>query len=256
MSTRTILVFALTAALLSACGGGASAPTLDPNLVMTLAFATVNASGTQTALAIPTNTPTETPVPTPTFPPQPTAFVPSVVLSGTVTVGSNCRFGPSILYAGPGVIRYGKVLEIIGRDAIGQWLLVREPGGQKSCWVYAANLSVQGEIGSLLVAPVELVFNNEYQAPTNIKAARAGDQVQVSWDAVTVQIKDYYPDSSYFIEAWVCSGGQIVYNIYATKDAFVVIPDQAGCAEASRANLYTTTKEGYSQPASIPWPTP
>ena len=257
MKTRTILVFALIALLLSACGGGGvAAPTLDPNLVMTVAFATVNAAGTQTAMAMPTNTPTETPAPTPTFLPQPTAFLPTVILSASVTTPANVRFGPATEYAGPGGLRTGKAVEVIGRNAAGDWLLIREVGGQKSSWIYAPNLTVQGDIASLPVAPVVLPITPNYQAPANIKAGRAGDQVQVSWDAVTIQPKDIYLESTYFIEAWVCSAGQIVYNVYATKELFIVIPDQAGCAEASRGNLYTTTREGYSQPATIPWPTP
>ena len=257
MNTRIPLISLIFALLLSACGAGATEPTADMNLVMTLAFATVNASGTQTAFAMPTNTPTETPSPTPTFLPQPTAFVPTVILSATVTTGSNIRFGPGTVYAGPGGVRAGKVVEVVGRNAAGDWLLIREVGGQKSSWVYAPNLTVQGDIASLAVAPVVLPITPNYQAPANVKSGRvAGDQVQVSWDAVTVQPKDTYLESTYFIEAWVCSGGQIVYNVYATKDTFIVIPDQAGCAEASRGNLYTTTREGYSQPAVIPWPAP
>lgn len=255
MTKKTLIVIVILAALLASCGW-AGEPTSDPNAIMTVAFATVYAGATQTALAIPTNTPTETPLPTPTFPPQPTAFVPTVVLPATVTTGANVRFGPGTQYAGPGGLRYGKAVEVIGRNAAGDWLLIREVGGQKSSWVYAPNLTVQGDIASLPVAPVVLPITPNYQPPANIKVGRAGDQVQVSWDAVTIQPKDMYLDSTYFIEAWVCSAGQIVYNIYATKELFIVIPDQAGCAEASRGNLYTTTREGYSQPAAIPWPTP
>ncbi len=49
---------------LSACAQPAAMPTIDFNLAMTEAFATVHAAGTQTALAIPTSTPTPTPYPT------------------------------------------------------------------------------------------------------------------------------------------------------------------------------------------------
>ena len=256
MSARSILSFTLIALLLTACGSAPSQPTADPNLVMTVAFATVYAAGTQTALAMPTNTPTETPQPTATIPPLPTDFVPAVILPAVVTAPANVRFGPGVQYAGPGGLRTGKTLEVVGRNAAGDWLLIREVGGQKTSWVYAPNLTVQGDIASLAIAPVVLPITPNYQPPTNIKAARAGDQVQVVWDAVTVQLKDAYLGSTYFIEAWVCSGGQIVYNVFATKDTFIVIPDQPGCAEASRGNVYTTTREGYSQPASIPWPAP
>ena len=256
MNKRIFFTLMIAAMFLSACGQPTTDPSLDPNLAMTVAFATVNAAGTQTVQAIPTNTATATLPPTETPTPKPAVFEPTVILSASVTAPANCRFGPSTVYAGPGGLRTGKILEAIGRDGLGQWILIREIGGKKSCWVYAPNLSVQGDIASLPVAPVTLVFTPNYQPPANIKAARAGDQVQVSWDAVTIQLKDMYLDSTYFIEAWVCSGGQIVYTIYATKDTFIVIPDQAGCAEASRGSVYTTTKEGYSVAGAIPWPLP
>ena len=256
MSTRKIFTFTLIALLLSGCGSAAANPTLDPNLIMTVALGTVNAASTQTAFAMPTSTATATLPPTETPTPKPPSFEPTVTFTATVTIPSNVRFGPSTLYAGPGGLRTGKLVEVIGRNAAGDWLLVRETGGKKSSWVYATNLTVQGNVASLAVAPVILPITPNYPPPANIKSARAGDQVQVSWDAVTIQLKDMYLESTYFVEAWVCSGGQIVYNIYAIKETSLVIPDQAGCAEASRANLYTTTKEGYSQPAAIPWPTP
>lgn len=243
--------------LLTACGQSSTPdPALDPNLAMTQAFATVNAAFTQTALAVPTNTPlpTETPAPTPL--PQPTAFVPPVILTAGVTTPVNCRFGPSTVYAGPGGLRAGKTVEAIGRDASVQWILVRELGGKKSCWVNIAGLSVQGDPASLAVAPIQMVYTPNYQPPANVRAGRVGDQVQVAWDAVSILPKDAFPESTYFIEAWVCSGGQIVYTILATMDLTINIPDQPGCAEASRGLLYTATREGYSVPATIPWPAP
>jgi len=253
MTKKTLIVIVILAALLASCGGSGE-PTSDPNAIMTVAFATVYASGTQTALAMPTNTATMTPPPTETPVPAPPTFEPTNILTATVSVPANIRFGPGVQYAGPGGLRTGKTVEAIGRNAVGDWLLIREVGGRKSSWIYAANLKVQGDIATLAVAPVILPITPDYQAPANIKAVRAGDQVQVSWDAVSISLKDMYLDSSYFIEAWVCSGGQLAYGIFAVKETAVTIPDQAGCAEASRALLYTTTKAGYSQPASIPWP--
>ncbi len=65
MNKRVFLVIPIATLLFSACGlAQPSTPTPDPALVMTQAFATVNASFTQTALAAPTATPTATPYPT------------------------------------------------------------------------------------------------------------------------------------------------------------------------------------------------
>lgn len=253
MKNKTIIL-SIFAMLISACGGNATPdPALDPNLAMTAAFATVNASFTQTALAVPTlpPAPTETPVPAV---PQPTQFTPTVILPVTVTVGANLRFGPSTVYAGPGGARSGKVLEAIGRDASGQWLLVREPGGKKSSWINIIAISVQGDVNSLAIAPVELIITPNYPPPSNITATRNSDQVQISWGEVPLTPQVTYIDSHYFLELWLCTGGQLTYTILATNDLFITVTDQPGCAEASHGLLHTTTREGYSQPATIPWP--
>lgn len=255
MIKRTLFILFLTAFALSACGGNATPdPALDPMLAMTHAFATVNAALTQTAFAIPTNTPAPTETPTPTAPPTPVPFTPTTILPVTVTVPANCRFGPSTVYAGPGGLRTGKTLEAIGRDTSGQWFLVRDPGGKKACWVNIIALSIQGDPATLAIAPVELVFTVNYPAPSNVTATRNGDQVQISWGEVTVQPKDLYLDSRYFLEVWVCNGGQLTYTILATQELSITVTDQPGCAGASHGLVYTTTREGYSQPATIPWP--
>jgi hypothetical protein len=169
-------------------------------------------------------------------------------------VGANLRFGPSTVYAGPGGARSGKVLEAIGRDASGQWLLVREPGGKKSSWINIIAISVQGDVNSLAIAPVELIITPNYPPPSNITATRNSDQVQISWSEVPLTPQVTYLDSHYFLELWLCTGGQLTYTILATNDLFITVTDQPGCAEASHGLLHTTTREGYSQPATIPWP--
>jgi hypothetical protein len=63
-----------------------------------------------------------------------------------------------------------------------------------------------------------------------------------------------YLYSHYFLELWLCNGGQLTYTIFATNDLTYTVTDQPGCAEASHGMLRTTTREGYSQPATIPWP--
>ena len=252
MTKKTFIVIVLLTTLLVACGGDAAPdPALDPLIAMTSAFATVNAGSTQTALAIPTMPP---PTPTLTPEPKPTQFTPAVTLSVMVNATANCRFGPSTTYAGPGGVRTGKMLEAIGRDVTSQWLLVREAGGKKSCWVNIIALNVQGDINTLAIAPVELIFTADYPAPPNITALRTGDQVLISWGNVPLQPQAIYLDGHYFLELWLCTAGQLTYTILGTNDLSITVTDQAGCSEASHGLLYTTTREGYSQPAVIPWP--
>jgi hypothetical protein len=255
MTKKILLILLATTFALSACGGDATPnPALDPMIAMTSAFATVNAAFTQTALAVPSTPLPPTETPSPTAGPQSTQFSPTVTLPAVIKATANCRFGPSTTYAGPGGLRTGKVLEAIGRDATSQWLLLREQGGKKSCWVNIIAINVQGDINTLAIAPVELVFTADYPAPPNINATRNGDQIMISWGNVPLQPQAIFLDSHYFLEVWLCNGGQLTYTILATNDLFMTVTDQTGCAEASHGLLYTTTSKGYSQPATIPWP--
>lgn len=256
MIKRILPIFLTAALILSGCGGSDTppAPALDPNAVMTQAFATVNASFTQTAQAMPTTPPPPTETPSPTAPPQPTAFVPTNTLPITITAPANCRFGPDTVYAGPGGLRTGKTLEAIGRDTSGQWLLVREPGGKNSCWVNIIAMSVQGDINTLSIAPVSLLITPNYPPPAGVSATRNADQVTISWAEVPLQPKDTHPESHYFLEMWLCVNGTLTYTLRSTNDLTLTVIDHPGCAEASHGQIYTATRIGYSQPAIIPWP--
>jgi hypothetical protein len=251
---KQILFTCLVAMLaLTACGGNATPdPALDPNLAMTQAFATVNASFTQTALAIPTNTPlpAETLAPT-AIPP----FVPTAILQITVAVPIvNCRLGPDTVYVAPYGLRSGKVLEAIGRNETETWLLVREIGGQKACWVSAPTVTLTGDPFTLAIAPTNLTFTDKYAPPANINATRSGEQVQVSWSEVPLEKGDTFLESHYLLEAWLCNGGQLIRKITATNELTMIFTDQVGCAEPSHAEIYTATRTGYSNSAEILWP--
>ena len=66
-------------------------------------------------------------------------------------------------------------------------------------------------------------------------------------------------DRGYFIEAFVCQDGAYLWWTAAmdsqTETSYTV-KDEAGCAAPSWGKLYTVEKQGFSQPAEIPWPAP
>lgn len=257
MTKKIFLLLGILTLTLSACGGDTTPdPALDPLVAMTSAFATVNASFTQTAQAIPTTPPPPTASPTTTAPPQPTAFEPAATIPITISAPANCRFGPDTVYAGPGGLRTGKVLDAIGRDASGQWLLVREASGKNSCWVNIIAIDTPGDINTLAIAPVSLLFTPNYPPPSNVGATRNVDQVTINWTEVPLQPKDTHPESHYFLEMWLCANGTLTYTLRSTNDLTITVIDQPGCAEASHGQIYTATRAGYSQPAAIPWPAP
>ncbi|MBI5933359.1 MAG: hypothetical protein HY867_06590 [Chloroflexi bacterium] len=257
--TKRILFLLLAAALaLSACGGGETAPTSDPNAVMTLAFATVNASFTLTALAVPTHTPLPTETPTSTPEPTPSVFEPTTLLTGSVNTGvAYCRFGPEQVYVARYGLRFGKSLEVIGRTSASDWLLVREVGGAtaKSCWISAPLLAVTGDLATLAVAPVTWVTSQKYPPPSNILATRNGSAINLTWEPVKVDQNDIYNEGRYLLEVWLCQGGVLSRSLVSVKGAQANLTDEPGCAEPSHGQLYTSTRDGYSIPAPItPWP--
>lgn len=252
MTARLILSLSILTLFITACGATPPPePTLDINLAITQAFATVHAAYTQTALAVPTSTPLPTETPTPA---GPTQFAPSVTLPVTIVSTANCRFGPDTIYAWPVRLRFGKVFEAIGRDESGQWLRVREPGGQNSCWLNIITVNVQGDVNTLDIAPVDLPINPAYPAPPNVVANRVGEWVQIRWGEVGLPPTVIYPESRYLLDLWLCQNGQLVHAPLATNDLSASVWDQPGCAEASSGVIHTTTLEGYSPPAIIPWP--
>ena len=258
MKKRILFLLFAAALALSACGGGEAATPSDPNAIMTLAFATVNASFTQTALAVPTNAPLPTETPSPTAEPKPGAFEPTVILPGSVNTGVvYCRFGPEQVYVARFGLRLGKTLDVIGRNEASDWLLVREVGGAtaKSCWVSAPLLTVQGDLATLAVAPVTWVTTQKYPPPANIVATRDGSKVTLKWDPVQVQKSDLYIEGRYLLEVWLCKGGVLARSLISVKIAQASLADEAGCSEPSHGQIFTSTRDGYSLPAPIaPWP--
>jgi hypothetical protein len=224
---------------------------------MTLAFATVNASFTQTALAAPTSTPPSTETPSPTAEPQSSSFEPSIILSGSVNTSiAYCRFGPEQIYVARFGLRFGKTLEVIGRTDASDWLLVREVGGAaKSCWISAPLLTIQGDIATLAVAPVVWITSQKYPPPANVVATRNGSTVIITWELVKIDNRDIYLEGSYLLEVWLCESGVLSRSLVSVKEAQSVLTDEAGCSEPSHGQIFTATRSGYSLPAPItPWP--
>jgi len=256
MNKRILLTLATAALTLSACGGDATPdPALDLNVAMTQAFATVNASFTQTAQAIPTTPPPPTDNTALTPSPFPSPFKPTMVFQVTVSVPIvNCRFGPDTIYVAPYGLRYGKVREAIGKDETGNWLLVREPGGKKACWVIASAVTLQGNIASLATSQVKLPTTNSYPPPTIVNVTRDGNQVNISWNDVPLQQKDIYSENHYLLDVWICDNGQSTHKLIGTNELSVTFTDAIGCNNPSEGQIYTSSKAGYSSPVQIPWP--
>jgi hypothetical protein len=67
-------------------------------------------------------------------------------------------------------------------------------------------------------------------------------------------------DRGYFLELWVCQGGNHVWvvanrlslpNQYSTQ---YTVTDELGCSEQSHGEIRTAEKHGYTDAVPIPWP--
>jgi hypothetical protein len=94
----------------------------------------------------PSLTPTETMVPTDTLTPTPSA--PTAYL----TENTNCRKGPLAVYDLVATYLTGKVLNIIGQNAAGDYVYVvdPEPPG-KQCWLWMRYVQVTGSVAQVPV---------------------------------------------------------------------------------------------------------
>jgi hypothetical protein len=154
--SRLIIVVILLAASALACGfpGAMSEVAQDSDAVVATRVAATMAVGgmaevpegaalppaSSEATPPPATTPTITQTPTDTL--TPTPAVPMV----SVTVNTNCRFGPGQLYEYLGALLEGETAEIHGRDPEGNFWYIENPDQPGSyCWITAAYAQVTGD---------------------------------------------------------------------------------------------------------------
>jgi hypothetical protein len=215
-------------------------PTLEPSLTPTQ-----TSSQTFTLTFTVTDTPLPSETPTPSISPTP------VTLRGMVLQKANCRYGPGAAY----LYKYGLVagsnLEIIGRNEIGDWIMVRAIGGNNPCWVNADLMEVKGEVMSLSLNSFPLPATQFYYPPKGVSANRVGNEVTVFWSRVPMTVDK---DRGYLLELWLCREGKIVFTpVHSDATAEMVI-DESGCSEPSHGRIYTAEKHGYTHYVEIQWP--
>lgn len=203
----------------------------------------------ETLIVQPTVTPTVTATPAPS--------ATWAVLRGEVLQRANCRYGAGAVY----LYKYGLVpgsnLEIIGRNMPGTWLQVRAIGGDNPCWVKADLMAPTGDVMS--VAPVspedfDLPRSPYYGPPAVTGVQRDGDQVTVTFSGIVLRAGDDSLQTPYVVEAWLCRGGELVFEALGTDMNAITFTDEAGCAEPSRARLTAAEKHGYTAFVEIPPP--
>jgi hypothetical protein len=146
------------------------------------------------------------------------------------------------------------VLEVIGRNDLGTWVVVRAIGGTNPCWVKASLLEIRGDVMSLAPTYLPLPQSPYYGPPTGVSAVRNGTEVTISWNPVILRAGDDSEQVPYLIEAWVCVQGKLVFTPVGSYATLVTVQDEPGCSEPSHGWLYAAEKHGYTSGVTIPWP--
>ena len=279
-ATAGKLLTVLLAAVLIAGAGFAApralAPLLVPSPTVTQTASatpvpTSTSTSTPTATLAPTQTPTETLTPTATATAtlSPTPVPIYSTLRGEVLRRIACNFGPGDIYLYQEVMNPGYQMDVFGKAEIRRrgemqtWLWTRADGFQRSCWVNARDVQLNGDLASLeTVYPgkVGLPISSLWPPPQNVRATRLGDQVTITWDFYDLPLGERENENSprYLLELWLCQDGEVALTPMGSWDLSPVSSlraiDEAGCDEPSRGVIYLAEKHGYSGPVTIPWP--
>lgn len=248
--------------LLTAC----AAP-LTPIASETLpAAATLRVENSPAASPSPTLTATRPQPPTATLAPSATASAsaspaPSETphpLRGVVNVEKvSCRYGPGAMYLYLYGMLQGATQDLLGRNETGTWLLTRARGDNKSCWVKASLMTINGDALTL-----PLIVADEYALPkspfypplTGVAAQRSGNSVTISWNALELRAGDDSLQTPYVLQLWVCRAGAPVMESLGSYETLVTVLDESGCGVASHGRIAAAEKHGYTAFVEIPWP--
>jgi hypothetical protein len=272
MKPLFLVVFSLLISLIAiGCNLSAqAAPTAAPETATappplaettTLSPPTATEPPANTATPPPTETATSTPEPTATETPLPTITPTYAILRGVVNVETvSCRYGPGAMYLYLYGMIKGATQDVLGRTDTGNWLLTKSRGDNKSCWVKAEFMDLNGDVMSLeVVYPDKYTIppsNQRYLLPYDVAAIRKGDQVVITWKSEALRPGDQEDENMviYIIETWTCVAGQLTFKPIGTNIAQVTVTDEAGCSQPSHGRVYFQEKHGYTGPTEIIWP--
>ncbi len=214
-------------------------------------------------------TSTDTPAPSPTNTPIPSATASSTPAPSAtstpvekirVTITINmavCHYAPGKPYLYKYGVYQGYNMEAISRDVTGTYVEVRAIGGDNPCWVNAAYVDFHGDLNTLKVVrpeEIKLPLSPYYAPPVGIRAERDGDEVTIIWAPLKLKAGDSSEQAPYIVEAWTCRDGSLTFEPIGAYQNRLVVLDEAGCAEPSRARLLAAEKHGYTRPVDIDWP--
>ena len=139
-----IIILGLSACNLPSQAPGTSTPESDIVATATALALTFAAQGSQPAATeFPSSTPFPTDIPTITLTSTPT--VPMV----TVSVNTNCRTGPSVVYDLIGALLVGEQAVVVGKFSSGNYWIINNPDSSGTCWLWGEYATVSGNTAGL-----------------------------------------------------------------------------------------------------------
>jgi hypothetical protein len=167
---------------------------------------------------------------------------------------SNCRYGPGAPYLYKYGLVVGSNLEVIGRNDLGTWVLVRAIGGNNPCWVKASLMDIKGDVMNVEPTYIPLPMSPYYGPLSGVNASRQGNQVTVSWNPFQLRAGDETASAQYLVEVWTCVDGQILFTPMGADANSVIVEDEAGCTDPSKARVYGVEKHGYTRWIEVKFP--
>lgn len=155
---RLLLVFAVVLLSILACTVGSNSPSVETQVALTVAAgrdATLTADAASAGAAAPTDTPSAAqPVaetPTETQPGEPTATPTDTTPMVSVSVNTNCRYGPGNVYEPAiGALLTGEEAEIVGMPVSPMdYIIIDNPDGGDDCWLWTEYATITGDTSGL-----------------------------------------------------------------------------------------------------------
>ena len=184
-------------------------------------------------------------------PTEPPVQVPNPVssLRGSVLQLANCRYGPDWPYLFKYGLKQGTKMEVIGRDADGDWLQVQGIGGNNPCWVKAKYMQIEGDVMTLPDA-----YPNTRDLPISpffpqmtISVSTSGGMVDVSWQEHSIRSDlETGENVEYIVEIWTCVDGESAFYAlgFPPDETSASFPIDNSCGITSQANVIGEDKEG------------